>query len=47
VSWQIIPSVLGKLITDHKSGNAKKAFEAMLQMTKIDIEKLKQAYNQA
>jgi predicted 3-demethylubiquinone-9 3-methyltransferase (glyoxalase superfamily) len=47
VSWQIIPSVLGKLISDHKSGNAKKAFEAMLQMTKIDIEKLKQAYNQA
>jgi predicted 3-demethylubiquinone-9 3-methyltransferase (glyoxalase superfamily) len=46
VSWQIIPSALGKMINDPKSGNAKRAFEAMLQMNKIDIESLKRAYAQ-
>jgi predicted 3-demethylubiquinone-9 3-methyltransferase (glyoxalase superfamily) len=47
LSWQIIPSVLGKLLHDkdpEKSGRVRKA---MLQMTKIDIEALKRAYNQA
>jgi len=46
VSWQIIPTVLGKLLGDPdkvKSGNVMKA---MLQMDKIDIERLKQAYEQ-
>jgi predicted 3-demethylubiquinone-9 3-methyltransferase (glyoxalase superfamily) len=46
LSWQIIPSVLGKMLQDKKAGNSKKVFEAMLQMGKIDIKTLLQAYRQ-
>jgi predicted 3-demethylubiquinone-9 3-methyltransferase (glyoxalase superfamily) len=46
LSWQIIPSVLGKMLHDKESGNSKKALEAMLKMDKIDIQTLKQAYDQ-
>ena len=43
VSWQIIPAVLPRLMSDPtKSGNVMKAF---LQMKKFDIEKLIQAQN--
>ena len=44
LSWQIIPSVLGKMLQDKDSGNSKKVWEAMLQMEKIDIQGLNQAY---
>lgn len=41
VSWQIVPSILAKLMSDpQKSGRVMKAF---LQMKKFDIEKLMQA----
>lgn len=43
VSWQIIPTVLGQLLGDKDPQRAKRAMQAMLQMTKIDIEKLQQA----
>jgi predicted 3-demethylubiquinone-9 3-methyltransferase (glyoxalase superfamily) len=43
VSWQIIPSVLGQLLGDKDPQRANRAMQAMLQMTKIDIEKLQQA----
>jgi len=43
LSWQIIPSVLGQLLGDKDPQRAKRAMQAMLQMTKIDIEKLQQA----
>jgi len=46
VSWQIIPSVLGQMMSDPESGNSKKAMEAMFKMSKLDIETLKQAYEQ-
>jgi predicted 3-demethylubiquinone-9 3-methyltransferase (glyoxalase superfamily) len=46
VSWQIIPSALGKMLQDKDAGNSKKAFEAMLQMDKIDIKALEQSYRQ-
>jgi predicted 3-demethylubiquinone-9 3-methyltransferase (glyoxalase superfamily) len=46
LSWQIIPSVLGKMLHDKDSGNPKKALEAMLQMNKLDIQGLKDAYDQ-
>jgi predicted 3-demethylubiquinone-9 3-methyltransferase (glyoxalase superfamily) len=38
VSWQIIPSILGKLMSDPEK--APKAMYAFMQMTKFDIEKL-------
>jgi predicted 3-demethylubiquinone-9 3-methyltransferase (glyoxalase superfamily) len=47
VSWQIIPSVLGQLLGDKDPQRANRAMQAMLQMTKIDIEKLQQAAAEA
>ena len=46
MSWQIIPSILGKLIGDPDPAKSKRALNAMLQMKKIDIVKLKAAYDQ-
>jgi len=47
VSWQIIPTVLGQLLGDKDPQRAKRAMQAMLQMTKIDINKLQQAAAEA
>lgn len=44
VSWQIVPTALGELLGDKDPEKAKRVLEAMLQMHKIDIGKLKQAY---
>lgn len=44
VSWQIIPTALGKMLSDADAGKSKRVMKAMLQMDKIDIEGLKQAY---
>jgi predicted 3-demethylubiquinone-9 3-methyltransferase (glyoxalase superfamily) len=45
VSWQIIPTVLGQLLQDPDAGKAGNVMKAMLQMDKIDIAKLRQAYD--
>ena len=47
LSWQIIPRILGELLGDKDREKANQAMQAMLQMKKIDIAKLKQAYDQA
>ena len=47
LSWQIIPTVLGQLLGDKDPQRAKRAMQAMLQMTKIDINKLQQAAAEA
>jgi predicted 3-demethylubiquinone-9 3-methyltransferase (glyoxalase superfamily) len=44
VSWQVIPTVLGKLMSDKDPAKSKRVMEAMLQMTKIEIDKLVKAY---
>ncbi|MBL7891144.1 MAG: VOC family protein, partial [Bacteroidia bacterium] len=41
LSWQIVPSVLGKLMSDPVK--RPKVMEAFLKMKKFDIEKLMQA----
>src|SRR5438552_1451801 len=46
MSWQIIPSTLGKLIGDSDPVKSQRVLNAMLQMKKIDIAKLQEAYNQ-
>jgi predicted 3-demethylubiquinone-9 3-methyltransferase (glyoxalase superfamily) len=46
LSWQIIPSALGKMLQDKNSGNSKKVLEAMLRMDKMDIKTLEQAYHE-
>ncbi len=46
LSWQIIPTVLGKLMGDKDPVKARRVMDAMLQMGKIDISALQQAYEQ-
>jgi predicted 3-demethylubiquinone-9 3-methyltransferase (glyoxalase superfamily) len=45
LSWQIIPSVLGKLLQDPEPAKATRVMRAMLEMDKIDIKRLQEAYN--
>jgi predicted 3-demethylubiquinone-9 3-methyltransferase (glyoxalase superfamily) len=44
VSWQIIPSALGEMLNDPDPAKSARVMQAMLQMNKIDIAGLKQAY---
>jgi len=44
VSWQIVPTVLGQLMSDPDREKAQRVTEAMLQMHKIDIAALERAY---
>jgi predicted 3-demethylubiquinone-9 3-methyltransferase (glyoxalase superfamily) len=44
LSWQIVPSVLGKLLRDKDAEKSKRVMQAMLKMIKLDIDGLKQAY---
>jgi predicted 3-demethylubiquinone-9 3-methyltransferase (glyoxalase superfamily) len=44
LSWQIVPTVLSKMLKDKDPQKSKRVMEAMLQMKKIDIQTLKQAY---
>jgi predicted 3-demethylubiquinone-9 3-methyltransferase (glyoxalase superfamily) len=44
VSWQVIPRVLGEMLADEDPEKAKRVMNAMLQMSKIEIEGLRQAY---
>ena len=46
VSWQIVPVVLGELLNDVDAVKSKRVMKALLQMNKIDIIGLKQAYNE-
>ncbi|HEV8260985.1 MAG TPA: VOC family protein [Burkholderiales bacterium] len=45
LSWQIVPTVMGKLMQDKDAEKANRVMKAMLQMRKIDIKLLKQAYD--
>ena len=44
LSWQIVPKVLGEMMSDPDRAKAKRAADAMLKMVKIDIQGLKRAY---
>lgn len=44
VSWQVIPRQLPELLNAPDRDGARRAMEAMLQMSKIDVAKLKEAY---
>jgi len=44
VSWQIVPTVLGEMLQDKDPEKSKRVMNAMMQMNKIDIKSLKQAY---
>ena len=45
VSWQIIPSILGELLGDKDPVKSGRVMQAMMQMSKIDIKGLQQAYD--
>lgn len=47
LSWQIVPSVLGELLGDKDPVKANRVMQAMLQMDKIDIKTLQDAYEKA
>ena len=44
LSWQIVPPVLGEMLGDKDPEKSNRVMMAMLQMDKIDIKTLKQAY---
>jgi predicted 3-demethylubiquinone-9 3-methyltransferase (glyoxalase superfamily) len=43
LSWQIVPNVLGELMTDPDREKAKRVSDAMLRMVKFDIAELERA----
>ena len=45
VTWQIVPSILGKLTNDKDPEKSKRVVRAMLQMHKLDIAGLQRAYD--
>lgn len=45
VHWQIVPRTIGAMIGDPDPVRAKRVFDAMSQMVKMDIAKLKEAYD--
>ncbi|HEU4829356.1 MAG TPA: VOC family protein [Gemmatimonadales bacterium] len=45
LSWQVVPEGMEKMFRDEKSPGAVRAMNAMLQMKKLDIEALKEAYD--
>ena len=45
VSWQIVPSVLPRLLGGSDRAGAQRAMQAMLQMVKLDIAGLQKAYD--
>ena len=44
LSWQIVPTALARLMSDPDRAKSARVMKAMLQMTKIDINRLQQAY---
>jgi predicted 3-demethylubiquinone-9 3-methyltransferase (glyoxalase superfamily) len=44
ISWQIVPTILGTLMNDKDENKVARVTHAMLQMRKLEIEKLKDAY---
>ncbi|HEV8054388.1 MAG TPA: VOC family protein [Candidatus Limnocylindrales bacterium] len=43
LSWQIVPVALGEMLSDPDSAKSQRVMEAMLQMGKIDVARLRQA----
>lgn len=45
LSWQVVPTVLGKMLQDKDAEKSKRVMKAVLQMDKLDIQRLQQAYD--
>jgi len=46
LSWQIVPSLLGRFLRDEDVEKSERVMRAMMQMTKLDIKELQHAYDQ-
>ncbi|HUB66530.1 MAG TPA: VOC family protein [Candidatus Methylacidiphilales bacterium] len=46
LSWQIVPTILMEMLNDEDDKKSARVMKAMLQMTKIEIKGLEQAYEQ-
>ncbi|NDU93152.1 MAG: VOC family protein [Ferrovum sp.] len=46
LSWQIVPTILGKLLSDKDAAKSGRVMKALLQMKKLDIAGLTRAYEQ-
>lgn len=44
LSWQVVPKILAGMMTDPNAADAQRAFQAMLQMKKLDIAVLQRAF---
>lgn len=44
LSWQIVPQALGECLNGKDKIGAQRAMDAMMQMVKLDVKKLKAAY---
>ena len=47
LSWQIVPTVLGEMLTDEDPKKSRAVMRAMLPMRKLEIDALKRAYTAA
>lgn len=47
VTWQVVPKILGEMLRDKDPARSQRVMKAMMQMTKLEIAPLKQAYNGA
>lgn len=45
LSWQIVPPILGQYFSDKDPQRVSRVMKAMMKMRKLDIQKLKDAYN--
>ena len=44
LSWQIVPTILSKMLQDKDARKSKRVMSALLQMKKLDIKRLQQAF---
>jgi predicted 3-demethylubiquinone-9 3-methyltransferase (glyoxalase superfamily) len=47
LSWQIVPTALTELLNDPDPQRSQRVMKAMLEMSKIDIQRLQRAYDTA
>ena len=47
LSWQIVPASLGRMLGDKDATRSKRVMDAMMQMNKLDLGRLQQAYDGA
>jgi predicted 3-demethylubiquinone-9 3-methyltransferase (glyoxalase superfamily) len=47
LSWQIVPTAIGKMMSDKDPEKSNRVMQAVLQMKKLDVATLKRAYDQS